>query len=440
MPQKMNFLTATNLVGDKTKMDFSYKFTVSILDKKIPDAFVLSYFYDRDFLNYMYPKRILKVLLLPQDYYDIVSKLAPDKPFVPVTLTIDITARQSEINMTPVHVTASYLQGEFTGIVDKTKVDSTVLKTAQQASQKTGDKQAIGVENVYELNIALFDFDDLNFTKEGVVSGNIGSGKKVEDIIKHAFDVCKGKNKCKLAMAPPDNKTPVKNCIISAQGFLDFLKFIDREYGVYKSKYNVYVEDGTCYILNTEKNDTGMNKVMQGTKDDKIDINVYEAKNKPLQLYGISLNEDHFRYNVFKNSMIQDEITLDAIMRPVEYTINSSGQKSKSQESQNKKETISPTVKVNAGRTRSITKDNKNPSFKGVVILDDVPVHVMPYTIVNYVADNRKGTCMIERVTNMWAKGRCVTELHIKSYDKFLPYNVPESQKGKNPDKTSNQK
>ncbi len=48
----------------------------------------------------------------------------------------------------------------------------------------------------------------------------------------------------------------------------------------------------------------------------------------------------------------------------------------------------------------------------------------MPYTIVNYVADNRKN-CMINEV-NMWQKGRCVTELHIKSYDKFLPYNVPE--------------
>ncbi len=35
---------------------------------------------------------------------------------------------------------------------------------------------------------------------------------------------------------------------------------------------------------------------------------MYEAKNKPLQLYGISLNEDHFRYNVFKNSMIQDRL------------------------------------------------------------------------------------------------------------------------------------
>ncbi len=33
-------------------------------------------------------------------------------------------------------------------------------------------------------------------------------------------------------------------------------------------------KDGTCYILNTEKNDTGMNKVMQGTKDDKMNINV----------------------------------------------------------------------------------------------------------------------------------------------------------------------
>ena len=435
MPQKIDFLTATNVVTKRPKMDFDYEFVVTIMDKKIPDAFIISYVYDRDFMHYMFPKRILKVILLPQDYYDIVSKLSPDKPFVPVNVSVNIRAKQSDLEMVDTRIVASYMQGEFTGLVDKTKVEKSILTDI-----KKNASHQMGLESVYELNIALFDLDDLNFAKEGVISGNFSSGKKVEDLIKHAFEVCKGKNKCKLAMAPPDNKTPLKNCIISAQGFLEFLEFIDKEYGVYTSKYNVFVENNICYILNTEKNDTGMNKLMKGTKDDKIDVMVIDPIDKPINLYGIEMNEDHFKYNIFKNNMVQDEITLDAIMRPVEYTINSTGNKSKSKESAEKKETISPTVKVGAGRTRSVTKENKNPCFKGKVILDDVPVHVMPYTIVHYIADNRQGDCMIERVINIWAKGKCVTELYIKSYDKFLPYDVPESQKGKSPDKTANNK
>ena len=182
-----------------------------------------------------------------------------------------------------------------------------------------------------------------------------------------------------------------------------------------------------------------MNKEVEGTFDDKIDIQVFRNVNVPINLYGISLKEDHYSYSVFRNNLVEEDISVGAMMRPVEMTINSSGQLSKSKESDKKKETISPTVKVNAGRTRGVTKENRNPKFQAKVILDDVPVHVMPYTVVHYTNDNLQGDCMISRCTNIFTKGKCVTELFIKSYEPLMEYKVAESQKGNNPDKTENQ-
>ena len=428
--EKIDLFTSSNIISTRAKMDFNYRFYVSIMGIKISDKQVLSYVNDRDFENYMYPKRILSVLLFAKDYYEILSKVTPDKPFVPVTMQIKITPVQKELGT---QVTASFLTGEYTGMIDKTRVSEDIL-----VESKPNAKAHVSLGNLYKLNIALFDFDDLNFTKEGVVSGNFGSGKKVEDLIKHAFNVCKGKNKCKLMLAKPDNKNPLKNCIISSQGFLDFLKFIDTEYGVYTSKYHLYLENGTCYILNPEKTDTGMNKEIEGTFDDKIDIQVFRNVNYPVNLYGISLKEDHYSYSVFGNNLVETDISVGAMMRPIELTINSSGAISKSKESEKKKETISPTVKVNAGRTRGVTKENRNPKFQAKIILDDVPVHVMPYTVVHYMAD-LQGDCMVSRVTNIFTKGKCVTELYIKSYEPLLEYKVPDSQKGASPDKTANQ-
>ena len=428
--EKIDLFTSSNIISTRAKMDFNYRFYVSIMGIKISDKQVLSYVNDRDFENYMYPKRILSVLLFAKDYYEILSKVTPDKPFVPVTMQIKITPVQKELGT---QVTASFLTGEYTGMIDKTRVSEDIL-----VESKPNAKSHVSLGNLYKLNIALFDFDDLNFAKEGTISGNFGSGKKVEDLIKHAFNVCKGKNKCKLMLAKPDNKNPLKNCIISSQGFLDFLKFIDTEYGVYTSKYHVYLENGTCYILNPEKTDTGMNKEIEGTFDDKIDIQVFRNVNYPVNLYGISLKDDHYSYSVFGNNLVETDISVGAMMRPIELTINSNGAISKSKESEKKKETISPTVKVNAGRTRGVTKENRNPKFQAKIILDDVPVHVMPYTVVHYMAD-LQGDCMVSRVTNIYTKGKCVTELYIKSYEPLLEYKVPDSQKGASPDKTANQ-
>lgn len=428
--EKIDLFTSSNIISTRAKMDFNYRFYISIMGIKISDKQVLSYVNDRDFENYMYPKRVLSVLLFAKDYYEILSKVTPDKPFVPVTMQIKITPVQKELGT---QVTASFLTGEYTGMIDKTRVSEDIL-----VESKPNAKSHVSLGNLYKLNIALFDFDDLNFAKEGTISGNFGSGKKVEDLIKHAFNVCKGKNKCKLMLAKPDNKNPLKNCIISSQGFLDFLKFIDTEYGVYTSKYHVYLENGTCYILNPEKTDTGMNKEIEGTFDDKIDIQVFRNVNYPVNLYGISLKDDHYSYSVFGNNLVETDISVGAMMRPIELTINSDGAISKSKESEKKKETISPTVKVNAGRTRGVTKENRNPKFQAKIILDDVPVHVMPYTVVHYMAD-LQGDCMVSRVTNIYTKGKCVTELYIKSYEPLLEYKVPDSQKGASPDKTANQ-
>ena len=156
--EKIDLFTSTNIITERSKMDFNYRFYVSIMGIKVADKQILSYVNDRDFENYMYPKRILTVLLFAKDYYEILSKVTPDKPFVPVTMQIKITPTQKDLGGV---VTASYLTGEYTGMLDKTKVSKDILKETKQDT--TAD---VSLGNLYRLNIALFDLDDLNFTKE----------------------------------------------------------------------------------------------------------------------------------------------------------------------------------------------------------------------------------------------------------------------------------
>ena len=94
--EKIDLFTSTNIITERSKMDFNYRFYVSIMGIKVADKQILSYVNDRDFENYMYPKRILTVLLFASDYYEILSKVTPDKPFVPVTMQIKITPTQKD--------------------------------------------------------------------------------------------------------------------------------------------------------------------------------------------------------------------------------------------------------------------------------------------------------------------------------------------------------
>ena len=141
--EKIDLFTSSNVITTRAKMDFNYRFYVSIMGIKVSDKQVLSYVNDRDFENYMYPKKILSVLLFAKDYYEILSKVTPDKPFVPVTMQIKITPVQKELGT---QVTASFLTGEYTGMIDKTRVSEDIL-----VESKPNAKAHVSLGNLYKV-------------------------------------------------------------------------------------------------------------------------------------------------------------------------------------------------------------------------------------------------------------------------------------------------
>ena len=425
MSSKYTFYDNLAALSKSAHTQFKYEVSVSLYGEKVSEYEVISYTEERNFNNYLLPKRLLEVVLPPMVYYNVLSKITPDKPFVPVTMNINlvyyINREASETNIT---ARIPFIQAEFMGLTDKTKASKELLKTSRNA-----DSHDTGLDQVYILRIALFDLDDMNLCKNGVVSGNV-KGKSIEELIQYGFKVCKGNNKVELKMNKPDNKSVIKNCIVRALGFKDYIAFLDKEYGIYKSNYNIYVEDSICYLINTEKTDKEFAKQCS-QKNDEIFIYAYPNTNLPQTFYSFEVKDNHCQYNISQNNLVDDEISLDAIMRPVEYTINSKGDINKSTVSKSKIESISPTVKVVGGRHRTISKENRNPSFSTTVLIEDLPVLVSPYTIVRYVANNRIGFCNIISSIMVISKGTMTTQLHINSYEKFMEYEV-EPKKTKN--------
>lgn len=425
MPAKYNFYENLGSLSKQVHTYFRYEIDASIYGERLSEFEIISYSEERNFLSYLLPKRILEVVLPPQVYYNILNKITPDKPFIPVTMNINMMYHINRGDDKNVEARIPFMQAEFLGLSDKTKASKEILRTKRNA-----DSHDEGLDQVYILRLALFDIDDMNATKYGVVSGNI-KGKTIEELIKHGFNACKGKSKVKLKYNKPDNKSTINNCILRATGFMDYLKFLDREYGIYESNYNVYIENGVLYVLNTEKTDKALAKECNKNGTEEIYINAYPNTNLPQMFYSFEVKDGHCQYNIAQTNLVDDEISIDNVMRDVEYTINSKGDVSKSGVSKMKLETISPTVKVDGGRHRTVTKKNRNPTFASTILIEDLPVMVDPYTIVRYLSNNRIGFCSIISSIMIISKGTMTSQLHIKSYEKFMEYEVKEKQTNK---------
>lgn len=427
MPAQIKFYDNVNILKGVPDNKFKYSVRPNIYGYEVGEIEVISYTESRMFSEYRFPKRILTVVLNPQMYYDILSKITPDKPFIPVTLNIDLVYTKSQGNQN-IESKVPFIQASYMALCDKTKASKDVIRRINNDSSESG------LDQVYILRLALFDIDDLNATRNGIVAGNIGN-KNIQSLIEYGFKLCKISDNIKLAIAPPDNTAVIPKLILRALGFPDYIKFLDDEYGIYTSRYNLYIENNTCYILNTEKNDEKMASLYGGIVDDKIFINVYPNADMPEGFYSVELKDNHCYYNIFQNSLVEDEISLQNITVPVDYTINSDGKIVKSGISQNPLETLSPRVSVTAGRKRTITKSNKNPKFSGTVTIEDLPIYVQPYTQVRYISNNRIGNCMISRSIQIFTKGTCTTQLYLKSFEEFMDYTVEPKQTGKGLDK-----
>lgn len=424
MPVIYKLYEQTSILEKQPSNMFRYSISASVAGFKLSEVEVLSYVEKRFFEYYKFPIRLLSVIVNAKMYYDILSQITPDKPWIPVNISIDMVVTQSS-GETNTEVRVPFMQLDMMGMCNKTKVSKDFLNKSTQED---------GLDTSYVLRIALFDIADLNSTRSGIVAGNIRN-KNIDQLIEYGFHRCEPNNKIRLAYAPSDNKANIPHLILRALGFKDYLKFLDDEYGIYTSRYNVWVENNVYYILNTEKSDPNMAKLYGGENDDKITINVYSQINKPTGFYNVEVKDNHLFYNLLQNDCIEDDLSVDNIMRPVNVTINSNGQIIGSNVSSNNLESISGDIKVTGGRQRTINKANRNPKFQATITIGDLPIYVQPYTLVEYIADNRLGKCMIKASSQIFEKGTLVSVLRIKSYDDFMEYGVEEKKTGKDLDR-----
>lgn len=401
-------------------MDNKHSFLVeaTINGTPIGSEEIMYYMTNRDYENNRYPVRVMSLALVHTSYTKIIQGATPDKPYVNVNIKVTHIERKDDggtVIQKPIE-TKSYR-----GIIDKTVPVRDV--------GADDDK----LEQVYRLRVALFDDLDLNAFSGGTISGMF-SGTSATKMIPYAFEACRASSKLSLAASTPDNKKTIKSLAIKPMGFLQFMEFIDKEYGVYSSRYNIYIEDNVVYLLNTQKSDSGMSNILPDPKMGKITINVMDNSVQVPGLYGFNIIDGHYKYDIFNNNCIIDDISSENIVQPTIVTVNSDGTHSKKESGGF--DHISSEIIVEDGRNRSVTKSYRNPKFSTTVSIQELPIKIYPFTVVRYLYNQMVGDCMVSSVSEVYSHNSYVCTLKLKSYDALMPNNLETSKAGKNVGRT----
>lgn len=370
----------------------------------------------RKFETHRYPARVLCLTLPPKTYTNVLKGTTPDKPYVNVHLKVS-TIENKDDGSTKIQKTM--YTGVYKGIVDKSSPASDISSTEDDLDQ------------VYRLRVALFDDIDLSAFSGGTVSGMFNS-IKVDGIIKYAFESCRINGKLKLAAANPDNKNIIKSLAIKPMGFIQCMEFLDKEYGLYSSDMNIYIENNVVYILNVQKSDSGMGAILPDPKLGKIIVDVQPKEVAMPSFYDMVDVDGHKKYNIFDNNTIIDDVSAENIVRATTVTVNSDGTTSKTKGSGVALDHISSEIRVEDGRNRAVTKGYRNPKFSATINIQDLPVEIFPFSVVRYMANKRVGDCMVSESLEVITHGTYNHMLKIKSYDELMDADIQESKAGKN--------
>ena len=377
---------------------------------------IIYYSVNRKFETHRYPTRVLCLALPPKTFASVLKGTTPDKPYINVHLKISYIENKDD-GTTKINKTM--YTGVYKGIVDKSSPASNISETEDDLDQ------------VYRLRVALFDDIDLTAFSGGTVSGMFNS-IKVEGIIKYAFESCRKSGKLNLAAANPDNTGIIKSLAIKPMGFIQCMEFLDKEYGVYSSDMNIYIENNVVYLLNTQKSDSGMGAILSDPKVGKIIVEVQPKEVAMPSFYDMVNVDGHSKYNIFDNNTIVDDISAENIVRATTVTINSDGTTSKTKGSDKVLDHISSEIRVEDGRNRAVTKGYRNPKFSATISIQDLPVEIFPFSVVRYLANKRVGDCMVSESLEIFSHGSYTHQLKIKSYDELMEADIQESKAGKN--------
>lgn len=148
-------------------------------------------------------------------------------------------------------------------------VDQQVYPLTDKEQDKINESQE-SINREVARRVFLYKEDFNLFTNNYI--NTVPKNVNISDLLAYGFDICV-KEGHMMYLSPIDNTITYDQLIIEPKGFLQLLKTLDDEYGIYLTKLNVFVIDKTVYVINTNKDF----KVVDNIKP--IDIKIAKSTN-----------------------------------------------------------------------------------------------------------------------------------------------------------------
>lgn len=148
-------------------------------------------------------------------------------------------------------------------------VDQQVYPLTDKEQDKINESQE-SINREVARRVFLYKEDFNLFTNNYI--NTVAKNVNISDLLAYGFDICV-KEGHMMYLSPTDNTITYDQLTIEPKGFLQLLKTLDDEYGIYLTKLNVFVIDKTVYVINTNKDF----KVADNIKP--IDIKIAKSTN-----------------------------------------------------------------------------------------------------------------------------------------------------------------
>ena len=269
-------------------------------------------------------------------------------------------------------------------------VDQQVYPLTDKEQDKINESQE-SINREVARRVFLYKEDFNLFTNNYI--NTVAKNVNISDLLAYGFDICV-KEGHMMYLSPIDNTITYDQLTIEPKGFLQLLKTLDDEYGIYLTKLNVFVIDKTVYVINTNKDF----KVADNIKP--IDIKIAKSTNlMSSTIRGIDEETNSMVLNI-DNLIIDDVLSEHHIGFESNITSSNKLVSPKGLAINNNQIIIGDKILYK----EKLQKDTSNPLRRYAFKTDDILFDINPLQTWNIIDENFQRNNL-----RMWSISRVIT-------------------------------
>ena len=228
----------TNDMGCRIAID-----SIIIGDAVFHEASFVGYYEEHAYMKQTFPVRILTISMSQQDVLKIMRSdktiQMNRKKMYEVKINLTCFNQDGRVIRSPFNT-----EGVFYGVVVNQDLKSNFSDSVKPNTAGT----SAGEQMLHENQIVLYRKPELNFATNSLVNMNITNGK-VFGVLLHGFNQVN--NGHRFVASLPKVNPSTGAILIPPTNFMEFVNYLDMEYGLYNTPYSMYVENNLFFLLNT---------------------------------------------------------------------------------------------------------------------------------------------------------------------------------------------